>query len=89
MMFLWIRRVFSTRSAVYVSANWLDKDCIQLARMLEKKRLVYRKVAFAHPILCISSGFSTDELPVNRFLLAKLTLNSVFVAGNAALERAG
>jgi len=83
MMFLWIRRVFSTRSAVYVSANWLDKDCIQLARMLKKKRLVYRKVAFAHPILCISSGFSTDELPVNRFLLAKMTLNSASIPGIA------
>ena len=86
MMFLWIRRVFSTRSAVYIDANWLDKDCIQLARMLEKKRLVCRRVAFAHPILCISSGFSTDELPVNRFLLAKLTLNSVFGFGNATVE---
>lgn len=68
MMLLWIRRIFSTRSAVYVSANWLDKDCIQLERMLEKKRLVYKPGVFAHPILCISSGFSTAGLFANRFL---------------------
>jgi len=86
MMLLWIRRFFSTRSAVYVSANWLDKDCIQLERMLEKKRLVYKQVIFAHPILCISSGFSTAELPANRFLLAKPPLNNVSVPGNAIDE---
>lgn len=71
MMLLWIRRVFSTRSAVYAGANWLDKDCIQPAQMLEKKRLVDQGVVFAHPILCISSGLSTAELPSGLFLLAK------------------
>jgi len=71
MMLLWIRRVFSTRSAVYAGANWLDKDCIQPAQMLEKKRLVDQGVVFAHPILCISSGLSTAELPSGLFFLAK------------------
>lgn len=77
MMLLWIRRVFSTRSTVYASVNWLDKDCIQPAQMLEKKRLVDKDVVFAHPILCISSGLSTAELPSGRFLLAKQGLSSV------------
>lgn len=71
MMLLWIRRVFSTRSAVYAGANWLDKDCIQPAQMLEKKRLVDQGGVFAHPILCISSGLSTAELPSGLFFLAK------------------
>ena len=70
-MLLWIRRVFSTRSAVYAGANWLDKDCIQLARMLEKKRLVSKCVVSAHPLLCISSGLSTVALLENRFFAGK------------------
>ena len=77
MLLLWIRRIFSTRSAVYASANPLEKACIWLARMLEKKRLVCREVVSAHPILCISSGFSTAGLPVNRFLLTKQGLGRV------------
>ena len=67
MMLLWIRRVFSTRSAVYVDTNWLDKDCIQPEQMLEKKRLVDKDVVSAHPILCISSGLSTAELLPGAF----------------------
>lgn len=66
-MLLWIRRVFSTRSAVYVDTNWLDKDCIQPEQMLEKKRLVDKDVVSAHPILCISSGLSTAELLPGAF----------------------
>lgn len=69
-MLLWIRRDFSTRSAVYGSANWLDKDCIGLARMLEKKRFVFSKRVFAHPILWICSGLSTAELFESLFLPA-------------------
>lgn len=65
MMLLWIRRDFSTRSAVYVRANWLDKDCIEPAWMLEKKRLVFSKRVSAHPILWIFSGLSTVE-PTSR-----------------------
>lgn len=71
MMLLWIRRIFSTRSAVYIGANWLDKDCIQPARMLEKKRLIYKLDVSAHPILCISSGLSTAELLAHRFFACK------------------
>lgn len=81
MLLLWIRRIFSTRSAVYASANRLEKACIWLARMLEKKRLVSKEVVSAHPILCISSGFSTAGLPVNRFLLAKQGSGRVAVPG--------
>jgi len=65
MMLLWIRRDFSTRSAVYVRANWLDKDCIEPGWMLEKKRLVSSKRVSAHPILWIFSGLSTVE-PAKR-----------------------
>ena len=88
MMLLWIRRVFSTRSAVYAGANWLDKDCIQPAQMLEKKRLVDQGVVFAHPILCISSGLSTAELPSGRFLLAKQGLSSVSATWQGAFGAA-
>jgi len=41
MLLLWINSVYSTRSAVYVLPNGLDKDCIGLARMVEKKRVVF------------------------------------------------
>lgn len=68
-MLLWIRRVFSTRSAVYVDTNWLDKDCIYPEQMLEKKRLVNKEVVSAHLILCISSGLSTAELLPGAFRL--------------------
>lgn len=68
-MLLWIRRDFSTRSAVYVRANWLDKDCIEPASMLEKKRLVFSKRVSAHPILWIFSGLSTVE-PKTAFIVA-------------------
>lgn len=68
MFLLWIRRDFSTRSAVYVRAKWLDKDCIQLARMLKKKRPVFHQGVFAHPILWIFSGLSTVEASASAFL---------------------
>jgi len=93
MMLLWIRRIFSTRSAVYIGANRLDKDCIQLARMLEKKRLVCKRDVSAHPILCISSGLSTAGLPAQHFLpvkrlLSELPARRIPRAGKARLDRA-
>ncbi len=80
MPLLWIRRDFSTRSAVYGSANWLDKDCIGLARMLEKKRLVFSKRVSAHPILWIFSGLSTVALFDSLFLPAKPGFYAVFLS---------
>lgn len=66
-MLLWIRRVFSTRSAVYGQLNWRDKACISPARMLEKKRLVANCRLFAHRVLWICSGLSTAAIASCRF----------------------
>jgi len=89
MMLLWIRRDFSTRSAVYDSANWLDKDCIGLAWMLEKKRLVFSKRVSAHPILWIFSALSTVALFSTLFLPVKPDSHADFLPPYAAGQVAG
>jgi hypothetical protein len=42
--------------------NELDKDCIGLAPMVEKKCLVFSKRRSAHPVLWICNGLSTAAL---------------------------
>jgi hypothetical protein len=43
-----------------VLGNWQDKPCIQAEPKVDKNRLVHRNDAFAHLILWISIGLSTD-----------------------------
>jgi hypothetical protein len=50
-----------TASVVYGSVNSLEKPCIQLEPLLDKKRVAHKKVVSAHLILWIFSGLSTDE----------------------------
>lgn len=53
--------VYSTRSAVYATTKELDKDCIGLAPMVEKKGRVFNQRRSAHWLLWICSGLSTAE----------------------------
>jgi hypothetical protein len=57
-----------------VRSDGLEKHCIQLAPMLDKKRVSRKSVVFAHPVLWICSGFSTDVCKNSSFLA--LTVSS-------------
>jgi hypothetical protein len=47
---------------------------MQLARKLDKKRVVYKNRLSAHLILWIFNQFSTDELGLGSFLVCKAGL---------------
>jgi hypothetical protein len=56
-----------------VRPDGLEKHCIELARMLDKNRASRKSVVFAHPVLWICSGFSTDVCKNSGFLVSAVS----------------
>jgi hypothetical protein len=59
-MLLWISRIFSTGSRVYVRSKLLNKACVWRGPKLDKKTAVAKSRGFAHSILWIFMGLSTE-----------------------------